>query len=100
MNDNYDVDTGGVKFDHNKPRPDLVPPLPFIELCMLYTRGANKYSSRNWERGMRFGRMFGAMIRHAFLWWAGEEKDRETNIHHLIAVAFNALGMRELEITH
>jgi len=38
---------------------------------------------RNWERGMGWGRVFGAAMRHLWAWWAGEDKDPETGLSHL-----------------
>jgi hypothetical protein len=92
--DNYDVNKGGVKFDDEKERFDLIPPAVLLEIADLYRVGANKYEDRNWERGMRFGRVFSAMMRHAWKWWLGEEHDSETGQHHLISVAWNAISLR------
>ena len=32
---------------------------------------------------MSSGRVFGALMRHLWAWWAGETKDPETGISHL-----------------
>lgn len=85
-----EVDGKGTKFDFNKPRWELVPP-EITALVDLFTQGAKKYGDRNWEKGMSWGRIFGALMRHAWLWMAGEEYDQETGAHHMIAVAWNAI---------
>ena len=72
-----------VKHDEGKPRYDLVPPEALDALSRVLTFGAAKYSSRNWEKGMDWGRVFGAMMRHAWAWWRGEHKDPETGYSHL-----------------
>lgn len=98
--DNYDLSLGGVKLDSDKPTMSYLPPLPMMELAFLAMQGAKKYQPRNWEKGMRFGRIYDALCRHALLWLAGNDKDEETGIHHLIAVGWNAIILRELCITH
>ena|ERR1700675_134411 len=86
------TDNQGTKFDGGKPRWELMPP-EIEALVSLYTAGAKKYGDRNWERGMSYGRVFGALMRHAWKWMAGEEIDPETNAHHMIAVAWGAIAI-------
>lgn len=75
--------TEGRKDDAEKPRYDLIPPEILHGLAVVLTYGAVKYSERNWERGMRWGRPFGALMRHMWAWWRGEDKDPETGYSHL-----------------
>jgi hypothetical protein len=90
----------GMKFDSEKERFDLIPPIPLMELANLYSRGAVKYGDRNWEEGIKWGRIFAAMMRHAWKWWAGEERDQEDGQHHLASVAWCALTLLEYNRTH
>lgn len=83
----------GKKFDTEKIRYELLPPKALEALAEIYTRGAKKYGDRNWEKGMLWSRLFGALMRHAWAWWKGERFDPETKSHHMIAVAFNAIGL-------
>jgi len=83
----------GVKHDEGKARFDLIPPEPLWELARLYTKGAEKYGDRNWEKGMRWGKVFAAMMRHAWKWWQGEEYDPEDGQHHLVSVAWCAFAL-------
>lgn len=83
----------GVKFDDEKPRYDLIPPEALNSLAALYGVGMKKYGARNWEKGMRWGRVFAAMMRHAWAFWRGEDYDQETGIHHMICVAWNAMAL-------
>lgn len=73
----------GVKFDGDKPRYDLIPPEALDGLARVLTYGAAKYAPRNWEKGMNWGRVFGAAMRHLWAWWRGEHKDPETGMSHL-----------------
>ena len=67
----------GRKDDQNKLRFDLVPVKPLLEFVRLWTLGAKKYSARNWEKGLIWGRIFAALMRHGWKWWGGEKYDKE-----------------------
>ena len=90
----------GVKNDAGKLRFDLLPVRPLMLLVDVYTRGAKKYADRNWEKGLQWGRVFSAMMRHAWAWWAGEKHDPVDGQHHLASVAWCALTLMEYEYTH
>lgn len=57
------------------------------------SRPQNQTGDRNWERGMKWGRVFGAMMRHMWCWWQGKgpttksflfgELDSESGFSHL-----------------
>ena len=90
----------GRKDDTGKARFDLLPVKPLFEVVKVYTIGAGKYSDRNWEKGIKWGRVFAAMMRHAWNWWRGEKLDPEDGQHHLASVAWCALTLMEYEETH
>ena len=90
----------GIKHDEGKARFDLLPVKPLFKVAEVYTIGAKKYSDRNWERGIKWGRVFAAMLRHAWNWWRGEKLDPEDGQHHLASVAWCALTLMEFEETH
>lgn len=73
----------GWKLDGGKPRIDLIAPEMLFGTAEILAFGAAKYSVRNWEKGMSWGRCFGALMRHLWAWWAGEQNDRETGKPHL-----------------
>ena len=75
--------TPGRKDDDNKPRYDLISPIAQHEMVAVLTYGAAKYTDRNWEGGIRYGRLFAAAMRHLWAWWGGERYDTETGFHHL-----------------
>ena len=88
----------GRKDDDGKARFDLLPPDALWEVVRVYTAGAGKYGDRNWEKGIRYGRVFAAICRHAFSWWRGERADEETGIHHLAHAAWNCLALLAYEL--
>lgn len=47
------------------------------------SRPLNRVGDRNWEHGMKWSRPFGALMRHMWAWWRGEDKDPETGRSHL-----------------
>jgi hypothetical protein len=73
----------GYKADETKPRMDLIAPEIQTALAEILTFGAKKYADRNWEKGMKWGRCFGALMRHMWAWWAKEPADPETGKSHL-----------------
>lgn len=95
-----DAPAQGRKDDTGKLRYDLIPPNPLAELARVYTIGANKYDDRNWEKGIKWGRIFGAMMRHAWAYWRGERDDPKDGQHHLASVAWCAFALMEYEKTH
>ena len=77
------VSLEGRKDDSSKLRYDLYPPEALEGTVRILTFGAEKYSDRNWEKGMKWGRVFGALMRHLWAWWRGEAADPETGESHL-----------------
>lgn len=82
--------TEGNKFDHDKPRHDLIPPEALTALGDVLGMGADKYGARNWEHGMAWGRPYAALLRHLLAWWGGEDRDPESGLSHLHHVLTNA----------
>lgn len=85
--------TEGRKDDGGKLRYDLIPPDALTELVRVYSVGAARYGDRNWERGISFGRIFAALMRHAWAFWRGQENDPDDGIHHLAHAAWNCLTL-------
>lgn len=77
------VDGEAVKQDQDKPRWDLVPFDALDEVAQVFTYGARKYADRNWERGMAWGRLLAAALRHLAAWARGEDHDPESGHRHL-----------------
>lgn len=90
----------GIKYDGGKLRYDLIPVLPLRLLAEVYTIGAKKYADRNWEKGISYSRIIGALMRHLEAFRAGESYDSEGGQHHLASVAWCAFALMEYERTH
>jgi len=80
-------------YDGGKLRYDLLPADALEELVKVYTAGAEKYTDRNWEKGMAWTRAFGSLQRHAWAWMRGEDLDAESGIHHMAHAAFRCLQL-------
>lgn len=81
------ADGQGRKDDAGKTPYDLLPPELLEQVAQVLAVGAGKYAPRNWERGMRWGRPFAALMRHMWAWWRGEDRDAETGLSHLAHAA-------------
>lgn len=78
---------GGVKYDQGKARWDLLPMDAINDVARVLMYGATKYKDRNWEKGMDWGRLHGAALRHLAAWSQGTEADEETGLSHLAHAA-------------
>lgn len=72
-----------TKDDTGKAPYDLIAPEMLHAMAAVLDFGAKKYAPRNWEKGMRWGRCFSALMRHLWSWWRGEKMDTETGMSHL-----------------
>lgn len=66
------LEKGGLKDDTDKIRLELIPPELMFAVGDILTSGAKKYADRNWEKGMSWSRVFGALMRHMWAWWGGK----------------------------
>jgi len=85
----------GKKDDFGKLRYDLVPPYAFEQFVSVLTYGALKYDDRNWEKGIKWGRLFGAAMRHLWAFWRGDDIDPESGIPHLAHAVCNIMMLLE-----
>lgn len=83
--------SSGVKLDSGKARMDLLPPDALLATAGVFTFGAEKYASRNWEKGMDWGRVYAAQQRHMQAFWGGEMYDPETGMLHTAHATFGTL---------
>ena len=73
----------GTKHDSDKNRLDLVPSEAIEALGEVVTFGSRKYDSHNWRKGIDYGRLFGACLRHLMEWNRGEDNDLESGLNHI-----------------
>lgn len=83
----------GWKQDGEKNKLELMPYDALWEVGKVYTFGAKKYDARNWEKGIAYSRVFGALMRHSWAWWNREDTDPETGLSHMVHAAWNALTL-------
>ncbi len=75
-------ETGGTKFDQDKPRFDLIDPEAEEELAKVLSFGAQKYAEHNWRKGIKLSRLLAAARRHINAISKGEDLDNETGLQH------------------
>lgn len=86
-------DTGAVRdVSTNKPRFDLIPINAITRLAYLYARGAIKYESWNWSRGMPFSRFIASMMRHLHKFILQDNKE-----DNLAAIVFNGFSIMHFQ---
>ena len=74
----------GLKYDENKLRYDLIPPIAMRELAKILTYGCKKYTADSWQQVTPFeSRYTAALFRHIEAWRMGETLDPESGLHHL-----------------
>jgi len=81
----------GTKHDQAKLRMDLITPEFLEEIAKVLTFGANKYGDRNWEKGIKWGRVLGAIMRHLVAWLMGTRRDLESGLSPLSHAACNLM---------
>lgn len=91
--------TGGEK-GQKLARFDLIPVGPLWQVAELYGQGATKYEDRNWEKGYDWSLSYAALMRHATLFWGGEDADPKDGNSHLASVVFHALALMDYIVNH
>lgn len=87
------LEVGGARWNAGKARWDLLPFDALVEVVSVYTKGADKYKDRNWEKGMSWGICIAATFRHFTSWLLGETNDKETGCNHLAHAVWNLLAL-------
>ena len=92
---NHPSATSGAKREKLNTLPyDLV---PFQEFTDAFTRvaefGAKKYEPWNWSKGLSRVQLVGSLLRHAFAYLRGEERDRDSGLLHTDHILWNATAL-------
>lgn len=90
--------TEGKKNDANKPMWQLLPFDALDSVVRVFTSGAEKYGDRNWENGINYSRVIGAVLRHISAWAQGNRVDEETGESHLAHAACGILFLLAYEL--
>jgi len=85
-----DPNTGAQK-GSKLPQLGAIDPLALLELAKIGGFGAEKYERFNYLKGFRYSLAFDAMMRHALLFWSGEDIDEESGLSHAAHAAWQAL---------
>ena len=82
------------KYDMDKKlRIELIPPEAIFVLTRVYMYGVQKYYEHSWRQGITWSKLFGAILRHVYAWFRGEENDPESKLPHLAHAAWNCLTL-------
>ena len=89
----------GTKYDGDKTKWDLIPYGALDEVAKVYTGGAKKYDDWNWAKGIKYSRIFAAMMRHliAFWWYKKRINEEDFGLHHLAHAIWGALTLLHYE---
>ena len=90
--------SGGAKFDHGKPRWDLIPFRALASMVDVLTHGAKEYAPNNWRKveGAHW-RYYRAALGHLVAWWLGEKLDQKSGLPHLAHAACCIFFLLELD---
>ncbi len=72
----------GLKLDAGKPPMELLDASALEEVARVLDFGRKKYAAHNWRKGLSYGRLLGAALRHTFAVVNGEDIDPENGRHH------------------
>jgi hypothetical protein len=95
------VDGQGERKNSDKIPLELVPPSLVFAVGEVLRVGAQKYSARNWERGMKWTTVLGCLLRHVYKWASPFESDfdEESGLSHLWHAAANVAMLIEYDYT-
>jgi hypothetical protein len=85
----------GKRFNTGKSRHDLLPAFAVEQMARVFTKGAEKYAERNWERGMKWSKALASLKRHVNAFERGEDFDKETGLLHMAHAMTNAAFLVE-----
>ena len=92
-------DTRGLRFNDEKIRYDLIPPLAHRECAKVWTKGLDKYPAGNWEKGMPWSEVIASALRHLEAIRLGEDIDPEDGCLHAAHLQCNAQMLTEYYFT-
>jgi len=75
--------SGGLKYDAEKPPMDLIDRRAMEQLANVLAFGAKKYAAHNWRSGIQYSRLTAAALRHIHAFNDGETFDPESGLPHI-----------------
>lgn len=88
----------GLRYNKGKEGMSMLPFFALKEIAKVYDFGAKKYSSWNWAKGLSWSDTMSSLVRHLTDWQRGQEKDDESNLHHDVHIAWNAITLVALRL--
>lgn len=73
----------------------LLPGHPLFRIAKVMKTGAGKYGSHNWRAGFKWSDTANHLLRHVFLWLAGDSSE-----DHLAHAGCNLLFLMEFQRSH
>lgn len=100
MYDKTKAQSGGTKYDAEKPSMDLLDTTALVEMARVLDYGKHKYNAHNWRAGIQWSRTVAAIMRHVTAFNNGEDVDPETGISHIAHAAVNCMFLLNFQQTH
>ncbi len=97
-NQKYD-EVRGLRYNFDKLRYDLIPPLANREYAKVWTQALGKYPEGNWEKGMPWTEVIASAMRHLEAIRLGEDIDAESGLLHAAHLQCNAAMLTEYYFT-
>jgi hypothetical protein len=89
----------GLRYNSDKLRYDLIPPLANREYAKVWTQALGKYPEGNWEKGMPWTEVIASAMRHLEAIRLGEDIDAESRLLHAAHLQANAAMLTEYYFT-
>jgi len=93
-----DPETGGEKGQKNV-QLHCVPWEALEQVGMVYSFGSGKYADYNFRKGYKWSLSFDALQRHLWAFWAREDLDEESQLHHLAHAAWHCFTLLLYSLT-
>jgi hypothetical protein len=87
-----DPTTGGEKGQKDAVLGDI-DPRALMEVAQVCGFGRKKYARLNYLRGYNWSSSYDALQRHLHLFWDREERDEESQLHHLAHAAWHCFAL-------
>ena len=97
-NQKYD-EVRGLRYNSDKLRYDLIPPIANREYAKVWTQALGKYPEGNWEKGMPWTEVIASAMRHLEAIRLGEDIDEESGVLHAAHLQANAAMLTEYYFT-
>lgn len=86
-------------FDDGKPDLSLIPFVAEVAMAQAFMYGSKKYGRYNYCKGHDLSQLIASAKRHISKFYAGEDVDNESGIHHLGHAMVNlAMILQEIEL--